>query len=276
MAFPHCTLATAAGRVEFSPYGAQVLRYVPTGQQDVLWPNTPELLAAAYAAGKPLRAGIPLCWPWFLKHPTEPTAPSHGFARTRMWDLVEQEQTAAAAWAKLELVTDGRDLGFPYLAKADVVIRLADVLRVELTTTNRGTTPLPLTQALHTYVRVGAIEQTTLAGLAGLPRVHITPNLPLPPHTGVLNFQAETELRYANVVGPLQVHDGAENRTVVIRNTGCTEAVVWNPWQAKAASLDMPPEDYRHLVCVEAANIQPVLQLAPGASHTLITELAAV
>jgi len=274
MPLPLLELTTAAGRVVFTPYGAQVLSYVPTGGTDLLWQTTPEFLQAAYAAGKPLRGGVPLCWPWFSKHPTVPLAPSHGFGRIKPWQVVEQEQTNATAWAKLALSTDGNDLGFPYIAKAELLITLTEGLTLALTTTNLGTTPLPLAQALHTYLRVGAIEQTTVAGLAGLPRGHITPNLPLPPHEGLLEFQAETELRYANVKDPLQVYDGAENRTVTVTNTGCTEAVVWNPWQEKAATLDMAPDGYEYFVCVEAANIQPLLQLAPGASHTIATQLA--
>lgn len=273
MPLPLLELTTAAGRVVFTPYGAQVLSYVPAGGTDLLWQTTPDFLQAAYAAGKPLRGGVPLCWPWFSKHPTVPSAPSHGFGRIKHWQVVEQEQTYATARAKLALATDGNDLGFPYVTKAELLITLTEVLTLSLTTTNLGPTPLPLTQALHTYVRVGALEQTTVAGLAGLPRVHITPNLPLPPHEGPLAFQAETELRYANVAGPLQVHDGAEHRTVTVTNTGCTEAVVWNPWQEKAANLDMLPDGYRHFVCVEAANIQPILQLAPGACHTIATQL---
>ncbi|MCA3244833.1 MAG: D-hexose-6-phosphate mutarotase [Alphaproteobacteria bacterium] len=273
MTFPLKILATAAGQVQFTPYGAQVLSYVPTGQREVLWQNTPELLAAAYAAGKPLRAGIPLCWPWFMAHPTDPAAPSHGFARIKPWELVAQQQTPERAQATLVLTADGQHRAFPFQARAEVTITLTDFLHVALTTANLSDRAMPLTQALHTYVQVGALAHTTLVGLEGLPRVHITPNQPVPPQAEPLRIQGETELRYSNVAGPVVVQDQRWQRCIEVVNQGCSEVVVWNPGPEKALKLDIPLGGEAHFVCVEAATIQPPLQLPPGGEFTLSTAL---
>ena len=51
------------------------------------------------------------------------------------------------------------------------------------------------------------------------------------------------------------------------------QVVVWNPWAERAKTLDMPPNGYRNMLCIEAANIEPVLSIAPGTTHTLATRI---
>ena len=41
--------------------GGHVISYRPHGQQPVLWASQ----KSAYQAGKAIRGGIPVCWPWF-------------------------------------------------------------------------------------------------------------------------------------------------------------------------------------------------------------------
>ena len=43
------------------------------------------------------------------------------------------------------------------------------------------------------------------------------------------------------------------------------QTVVWNPGAQRCASLsDMPAGGFEHMLCVEAAQIEPGVQLAPG------------
>jgi glucose-6-phosphate 1-epimerase len=43
-------------------------------------------------------------------------------------------------------------------------------------------------------------------------------------------------------------------------------AVVWNPWQAKAAAMrDLGKASYPHMVCVEAGFVSSPYTLQPGA-----------
>ena len=64
----------------FALQGAQVVAFHPRGAELVLF-----LCAhAVHAPGKGIRGGIPIWWPWFGAHPSDPTRPQHGVVRTRM------------------------------------------------------------------------------------------------------------------------------------------------------------------------------------------------
>jgi D-hexose-6-phosphate mutarotase len=38
---------------------------------------------------------VPVCFPWFAAHPSDPSKPSHGFARTRPWQVADVARDAA-------------------------------------------------------------------------------------------------------------------------------------------------------------------------------------
>mgnify|MGYP002040162837 FL=1 len=51
----------AGAELVVSEQGAQILRYQPAGGKPLIWLSD----EAAYAAGKSVRGGVPVCWPWF-------------------------------------------------------------------------------------------------------------------------------------------------------------------------------------------------------------------
>lgn len=65
-------------------HGGHVISYRPHEQEPVLWISQ----KSAYQAGKAIRGGIPVCWPWFGAHPTDAAKPAHGFARTQPWNVL--------------------------------------------------------------------------------------------------------------------------------------------------------------------------------------------
>src|ERR1700733_10124039 len=68
--------------------GAQVTAWQPSGQRPVIFtsPN------AVFAPGKAIRGGIPVIFPWFGPHPTDPKAPQHGVVRAADWRLDRVER----------------------------------------------------------------------------------------------------------------------------------------------------------------------------------------
>lgn len=266
------TLTTDAATATVSPYGAQVMSFRPTDQPDVLWQSSPEHLQTALAKGKALRGGIPLCWPWFLAPPNVPEAPSHGVGRIRTWDITSHTETASKSVVTLSCTLNGTEAAWPYATEGRITITLTDSLTVELTTTNRSEQTFRLTQALHTYLNVADIAQTILTDLSDLNRRHVSSGAPLPTMRGVFRVTEETE----HLVSPVQnltLTDTGYGRRITVSNSGSDEVVIWNPWADKAATLDMPPQSYRQMLCLEAANIDHAPLLGPGQSHTLRTRL---
>lgn len=105
---------------------------------------------------------------------------------------------------------------------------------------------------------------------SGLPRKHISSWTDQPPHQ-MLRIESEIEHLYKGIKRAIRVED--ETRSLTVETTS-DQVVVWNPWSEKAKTLDMPPDGYKIMLCIEAANIEPVLSIGPGSSHTLGTRVS--
>ncbi|KAJ0246067.1 hypothetical protein HA466_0176510 [Hirschfeldia incana] len=75
----------------------------------------------------------------------------------------------------------------------------------------------------------------------------------------------------------IAILDHKKKRTFVIRKEGLADAVVWNPWEKKSKKIsDLGDEDYKHMLCVEAAAIERPIMLRPGEEWKGRLELSAV
>lgn len=83
--FPRILIATstATATAEIYLYGAQVTSWKPAGADEVLFLSD----MSYWETGRAIRGGIPLCFPWFRMKADNPDAPSHGFVRTREWQV---------------------------------------------------------------------------------------------------------------------------------------------------------------------------------------------
>src|SRR5262245_24065049 len=82
---PFLQVDTDQCRARLTSYGAQLCEWMPAGESPVLYVSP----HAVFAAGSPIRGGVPISFPWFAAHPTDPSKPAHGFARTRTWQVIE-------------------------------------------------------------------------------------------------------------------------------------------------------------------------------------------
>ena len=135
--------------------GAQVTQWQPPGQSPVIF-TSPD---AAYAPGKAIRGGVPVIFPWFGPHPTDPKQPQHGFARTADWRLDAVESSGSAVTFTLSLTPD--DFTVTYRAS------FGKELQLELAVRNRSTRDFEFEEALHTYFAVSDVEKVSVSGLEG-------------------------------------------------------------------------------------------------------------
>src|ERR671914_568067 len=82
-ALPRLVVDTPAAAAHVYLHGAHVTHYQPRGARPVLFMSG----SSHFAAGKPIRGGVPVIFPWFGPNAQDPKAPAHGFARTQPWEL---------------------------------------------------------------------------------------------------------------------------------------------------------------------------------------------
>lgn len=259
-------------RGQVSLFGGQLLSWQPAGHEPVLWLSP----GAVFDRAAPIRGGIPVCWPWFADHPTETGWPSHGFARTATWEVARTESASATVRLTLPNAADQATY-WRHTSRPRLTYRIGDDLGIDLSLKNTDTSPIELSQALHTYFAVGDIEAISIAGLEQCPFHDKLTGSDVPAAGAPIAFAAETDRIYRHLTGPIELRDPVLGRTITIAHDGATNVIVWNPWVEKSARLgDIGPADaYRGMVCIETGNVAPdLLRLDPGETHALQTTVS--
>ena len=243
-------------------HGAQVLAWLPANEAEVLY-LSPE---SHFTEGKAIRGGIPLCWPWFSAHGSDPTQPSHGFARTRFWELESVCESEAAV--TFRFATQAGNLA----AIAEIIV--GDALEVRLITTNVGETTAWLGGALHSYFQVSDVSEIAVEGLENSCYLDTLSGIKENQQVGAIRVAQEIDAIFQSEC-VVRIIDAPMERVIVIEKSGCPSTVVWNPWIAKARSLsDLPDEGYRQFICVEPAIVNAeTITLACNERYTFSTKI---
>ncbi len=270
---PRLLIETDLAQTEIYPHGAHVTRWQPRDQAPVLWVSD----KAVFAEGSPIRGGVPVCWPWFGPHPTNPAGKAHGFARTSSWTLRTATQSGdGSAHVALTLADNAatRTL-WPHEFMLELAIDIGATLTLALTTRNTGSAPFAISEALHTYLSVADIAQTRVRGLQGARYLDQLTGAQLPQEQLLTTFSAETDRVYHTQAG-CALTDPLLRREIHVAKRGSDSTVVWNPWIAKAARMaDFGDDEWPGMLCIEAANAPGApVTIAPGESHTLGTTLS--
>ena len=256
-----------------STYSGQVLSYRPKDRQDDLLFVSDK---AYYEDGKAIKGGIPICWPWFGADPENQGRPAHGFVRNRQWQVTGSESLEDGSTKIVMSMTDNdatRAL-WPHSFRLDIEITVGNSLKVELVTHNTGNDSITISQALHTYFRVGNIGKVSVLGLDGIQYLDKTNDSARVTQSGPVTISGEVDRIYTDVTGDLTIDDSSLGRKIVIASSGCSTAVVWNPWVEIAASMaDLDDDDYQRMLCVETANAGPeTVEIAAGKAYRLTAE----
>jgi glucose-6-phosphate 1-epimerase len=233
--------------------------------------------------GKSIRAGVPVCWPWFgnfARNPqsvqamrTSNEAPSaHGFVRAMDWELGGIE--AEGESLKVEFLLpypEGGFPGWPHQVDLTLSIRLDEQLHIHLTSHNRGAETISISQALHSYFAVSDVREVCVEGVDGLSYIETLEDWKTRQQSGDLRFTGETDRIYLDTPPLLSIVDPAWERRIELTSSGSRTAVIWNPWIDRAAAFsDMADDGWQRMLCIETANVMgDVVNLKPGASHTL-------
>jgi glucose-6-phosphate 1-epimerase len=249
--------------------GAHVMTYQPHGQEPVLWLSG----HAKFAPGKSIRGGVPICWPWFGPHASEPAFPGHGFARTVMWEVLSAQVTGEGATRLVFRLsaTSKNPQQWPYASDVTLTVTIGARLELDLATVNSGSQALVLGDALHTYFTVGDVRKMVIHGLEGCPYIDKVDASKRKIQTGGVTIGAEVDRIYLDSARDCVIEDQVLRRRIRIAKRNSRSTIVWNPWIDKAAKMgDFGPDGYLGMVCVESANADAdVVSLAPGGEHHL-------
>jgi glucose-6-phosphate 1-epimerase len=248
-------------------YGAHVTSFKPRNSMEILW-MSPD---SNFEVRKAIRGGIPVCFPWFGPHKTDPEMPQHGFARLMYWDVLETATLPSGeTMVRLQLCSSEETKAhWPHDFCAEMTITVGLTLVVALKVTNTSEVPFEYTCALHSYFSLSAIDNLSIEGLQGTNYYN-----QLTAENGIqeeelLQIQEPVTRHYLDTETPVVIVDSIFRRRIVAAKSGSKVTTVWNPWEETCAKIeDLPDDAWETFVCVEAVNAFDFpIQLSPGQSY---------
>jgi D-hexose-6-phosphate mutarotase len=267
-------VAGARADAEVYLQGGHVTRWQPRGAAPVLFLST----RAVYAAGKAIRGGVPIIFPWFGAHATDRQAPMHGFARARPWRLVTSGPgPAGSVVLELALEDDAATRAvWPAAFGLRYRVSVGDTLEMTLEVVNRSPVAFTFEAALHTYLAVGDVRAVAITGLENTAYIDKVDAMTRKRHGAEpLRITGETDRVFLGTRARCVVDDRALDRRLIVDKTGSATTVVWNPWSTKTPGIaDLEPDDWRRMVCVETANAaDDAVTLEAGGRHVMTATL---
>jgi len=247
-------------------YGAHIVSYRPQGSMDLLW-MSPE---SNFEQGKPIRGGIPVCFPWFGPHKTDTQKPQHGFARLMNWEVVSTKSRLTGETDIILGLSSSEETKalWPHDFYAEMIISVGSKLTATLKVTNTSGGPFEYTCALHSYYNISALDNISIEGLKKITYYNQL--------TGEHDIQEEEQLQiedaltrhYLNTESTVVLNDDIFRRRIKIEKLGSKVTTVWNPGEEACASIsDLPDDAFHAFVCIEATNaFEYPVSVAPGES----------
>jgi glucose-6-phosphate 1-epimerase len=265
---PKIRVSSAGADGEMYLHGAHLTSWTPAGmQQDVIWLSR----ASMWETEKPIRGGVPICFPWFGPNPENSEAPAHGVARLYSWQLESIRQQDGAVAVTCLLRSDaGTKKWSPAEFELRYTVSFGARLLMSLEILNTGSTPLMAQEALHTYYSVGDVRQARVTGLEGLRYLDKLASREAV-QQGAVEIKAETEYLYSDVPSRVEIVDPVLRRRIVITTKNAAQALVWNPWIEKSKRMpDFGDDEWPGMLCVETCNVAIArIEVAPGQRHTM-------
>jgi glucose-6-phosphate 1-epimerase len=239
-------------------HGAQVLSWVSCGQERLYL--SPKSTMDGQAA---IRGGVPVCFPQFNQRgPQAERLPKHGFARNVAWLADVPELGAEHARFTLRLKDNFQTRAWwPQAFALALHIDLSPgAVQLTLDVHNTDTQALAFSGALHTYLAVPDVTQATLQGLGGQPEWDSLTDTHAPA-ADMIRFAAEFDRVYEAGPQPMTLNQALH----ISQSSSWANTVVWNPAQDLCKRLaDMPEDGWKHMLCVEAAQVYEPITLPAG------------
>jgi glucose-6-phosphate 1-epimerase len=265
------TSPDAAGEMYLQ--GAHVTSWKPASAEEALFVSA----QSKWESGVAIRGGVPICFPWFGGKAGDSKAPSHGFVRAKAWQLDAISLGGGAVIVTMSTASDeGTKKWWPANFRLEHRVTYGRELHMELVLRNSGTAALRFEEALHTYFRIGNIEEARVRGLDGLKYTDKTDSRKVKLQQGDVVITSETDREYLDTPHAVELEDSALRRRIRITNDNSRTTVVWNPWVQKAQAMaDLRDDEWTQMMCVETCNVSEfAVDVAPGQEHRMKAMIA--
>lgn len=223
-----------------SSRGAQILSWKPKNQDDVFWSCDEKF----YKNSNAIRAGVPICWPWFGTK----NGISHGFARNAIWNLDKYEEFEEFVLIIFTLNPSEHSNEFAHDFKATMTLTIGQKCLIEFEALTHNETQI----ALHSYFRVGDIENIEINGLGASCYDKLQDNKYISNIPTKIVVNNAVDRIFDNPKNSISIVDKSFGREINIKHFGATDAILWNPWSDGVKKIkDMHAGDYQKMVCVE-------------------------
>ncbi len=262
---------TPAAQGELFLQGAHVSAWTPVGHKPVLWLSE----ASIFEKGKPIRGGVPICFPWFGPNANVPTSPAHGYARLLEWQI-ESTQAKDDGVIELNLQTTIDSFALNYRVQFGLELKMT--LTTQLLPHAKSSQTFE--DALHTYLSVTDVHAVSISGLESASFMDKVDGAKTKPATSkTIEFTGETDRVYMDTITECVLADSKMKRVIRVAKSGSSSTVIWNPWIDKSKRMaDFGDDEWPSMVCIETANVAcNRIELAPGELHatTAIISVAA-
>ncbi|KAK1578701.1 hypothetical protein Q3G72_032496 [Acer saccharum] len=249
-------------------YGGQVISWKNEYGEELLFVSS----KAVFKPPKAIRGGIPICFPQFG---SQGSLEQHGFARNRLWSVDPDPppfpvNNPNKAFVDLILKHSEEDMKiWPHRYEFRLRITLGPggdlMLTSRIRNTNTDGKSFAFTFAYHTYLAVSDISEVRVEGLETLDYLDNMKDKERFTEQGdAITFESEVDKVYLSTPTKIAILDHERKRTFVLRKDGLPDAVVWNPWDKKAKAMpDFGDDEYKHMLCVEAACVEKPIILKP-------------
>jgi len=248
--------------------GAHLMTWQPKGEEPVIWMSP----VATLAKGKSIRGGVPICWPWFGPHASNPSFPGHGFARTVAWEVIGTASLDSGSTRISFRIAECNMDQWPCEVPAEMHMVIGRELEMELVTINENDEVLTIGDALHTYFAVGDASRIFIHGLDGCEYIDKVDGGARKAQQGDITIASEVDRIYFDQGQDVIIEDPVMKRVIRVEKRGSRSTIVWNPWIEKCKAMGDfgSAAGYLGMVCVESANAaDDVIDVAPGERHQL-------
>jgi glucose-6-phosphate 1-epimerase len=262
----HITSPGATGDIYL--HGAHVTSFRPGSGDEVLFLSS----ASKWEDGKAIRGGVPICFPWFGDKADDPSAPAHGFVRTKSWSLDSIVHSEDVVTVSMSTLSDASTkCWWPGDFRAIYRASFGMELKLELEVQNTGSTAMRFEEALHAYFMVGDVRSARVKGLDAVHYLDKTDHYREKMQQGDVQIASETDRVYFDTEGPLELSDPVLRRSIRVTKQASRTTVLWNPWSDKGNAMsDLGANEWTQMLCIETSNVLDyVVELPPGGIHCM-------